>query len=378
MKIWLDLSCDYRIQDAYQLGSSEILAASGKNLGNLVFRKSLFSLIEDISDFHCLRFSDLTEEIIDAARIVVISCANWLEASERAEKRNLTRALLIEKFSCPVIPIGLGLQATKNETVSLGVNSVKLISVLSSKCNHISVRDFMAADVLAKHGVTNVVVTGCPSNLINLNLSFATYNSKRGSVKDWNSGSFFISEISGGNPETKSIAEFIVKLLAMRNSKYVLQTPALLPFALGETKELHKLYKDLSGYSKPEVLSILNACLTYFCSVDDWLLSARQSHFSFGMRIHGTMVPLQAGTPSIMIAHDARTSGLAATMNVPSIDASLFGKISGDRFQVFEDIFFSKVSLYLDTRLKLAICFKDFLASNRLIPSPRLIEYISS
>jgi len=141
MKIWLDLAVADRIPNAYARSAEENLNLAGQNLGNLVFRKALGSIIKNLKDFQCFRLGDITESIAAQAELVIVSCANWLEMSEKAEKRNLYRALVIESFSCPVIAIGLGLQAKISQEVKLGPNSIRLAKALSKQSNTISVRD---------------------------------------------------------------------------------------------------------------------------------------------------------------------------------------------------------------------------------------------
>lgn len=48
------------------------------------------------------------------------------------------------------------------------------------------------------------------------------------------------------------------------------------------------------------------------------------------MRIHGTMLALQAGTPALCIVHDSRTEELCEIMKIPYIHARLLEESPAD------------------------------------------------
>lgn len=62
---------------------------------------------------------------------------------------------------------------------------------------------------------------------------------------------------------------------------------------------------------------------------------ARTCDLSFGMRIHGTMLPLQSGVPSVLVAHDSRTIGLADKMGIPWVSPEDFVSVVSRRVWKF-------------------------------------------
>ena len=55
----------------------------------------------------------------------------------------------------------------------------------------------------------------------------------------------------------------------------------------------------------------------FFLDPYPWIEDLRTRDFSFGTRIHGTIAALLAGTPGLVIAHDARTLELARYFDIP-------------------------------------------------------------
>jgi polysaccharide pyruvyl transferase WcaK-like protein len=107
--------------------------------------------------------------------------------------------------------------------------------------------------------------------------------------------------------------------MAQNPAFYIIQSPLLLPFIFGESDDIPEFYtanNPLNG-ELGELERALKSKAIHFSQMDAWLDFARTCNISLGMRIHGTMMPIQAGVPSVLIVHDSRTSGLANTMGIP-------------------------------------------------------------
>jgi polysaccharide pyruvyl transferase WcaK-like protein len=57
-----------------------------------------------------------------------------------------------------------------------------------------------------------------------------------------------------------------------------------------------------------------------FVDVECWINSLRGCRVSFGTRIHGNLLALQAGVPNFIVPHDARTRELAETIGMPIVE----------------------------------------------------------
>ena len=244
-KLYLDLRYISCVPDAYKANSSLLMSFTGANTGNYAFRHALKSLVHDIEGYKTITNSDINSELANGQpESVLMSCANWLSETDQYEKSNGVRAKLFDKFQCPIVSLGLGAQApSDSSSISLGPNTRKMAGILADKCQTLSVRDEYTADVLAKLGIKNTIVTGCPSNFINLDprlgAKIIEKTATQEKSEDWHQIRTHIAEVSGGHTMSKDVLRVTLELLDNSSSFYVIQSPNLVPFLLRETNEIH-------------------------------------------------------------------------------------------------------------------------------------------
>lgn len=377
--IYLDLPHIDSIPDPHLRGADGIMADVGGNTGNLVFRKGLKSILPSVMQSSCLTWSDLLRNpsLHRDASLVLVSCANWLGMRPEDEAANLHRASVIDSFSCPVAAFGLGIQAPHDATdIQLGPNTLRLAKSLSSKYHSLSVRDSITHSTLKAHGISNSVVTGCPSNFITAHLQSSTYeaHASRFSFASWTDVQSSFTEAAGSHPDAGKIVHMILDILAKCSGKYFIQTPALIDLLIGKGGDLPHIYKKCSPFDSESTLKLLHDKCTFNLSVDEWLASCLRYSFFLGMRIHGSMVPLQAGVPSLLVAHDLRTSGLAGAMSMPCVDTTTAIKVLESGPSLALDIFMDNVSQYLDSRRNLAAIMVDYIRDGGLQASEHLVS----
>ena len=366
------------IPNAYKYSHDKIMEYSGFNIGNFVFRKAILSLIEDATAFMPTTWTEASKIDFTGDCSTIISCANWLGMGEKFESANLMRARIAETIRGKCLILGLGAQASYGQELNWGENTKRLAKVLASKTTELSVRDCTTANALEKIGINNIAVTGCPSNFINLDLKMSDFNSdyiKENST--WADVSFLISEATFGNPLSVSVINRIYSILSQsQGSSYILQNPDLLPLLYRKTNQLPQLYKSATNGNVQTITKLIKAKSKFFSSVDEWLFSSRFYDISFGMRIHGTMVPLQAGVPSILISHDQRTSGLAETMGVPLLTCNdMIDRNYIRKPYDFLEIFKNNAEKYMEKRKELAKKFHNIITENLFTPSSGFCKY---
>ncbi|MDC3009002.1 polysaccharide pyruvyl transferase family protein [bacterium] len=372
-KYWIGMNTDGNIRNPHLRSVEELIRLSGNNFGNLAFLKGLSSIIKNINKFKILNWRQVDKKVYDDAEVVLVSCANWLSTKPQDETRNQMIANIIDKFKCPVVCFGLGMQALLENDNKIGPNSIKLAEAFAKKSESpLSVRDAATASILKKNNI-NAVITGCPSNFISKNLSADSFYNFTARKAYWSEVRCMVSEIATQRyTYTHKMVDNILCLLDASQSSYILQSPLLMPLITGykpfDSKKSFYFDPRVSlNYDK--ICTILRTRSSFFTSADEWLNSARFFDFSLGMRIHGTMIPLQASTPAILVYHDIRTKGLSEAMSVPSINVETFFRISHSSPSELIDLFMSLLPKYLDKRAELRGTWHDYLTKAGLSSS---------
>lgn len=376
-RLYLDLPHTSDIPGAAFMDTDGLMDASGANLGNFAFRHALRFIVAGLDDYTRVRWRELpTIANTSAIDHMVLSCANWLGLSEQDERANGNRVRAMEATDRPAVCFGLGVQAKlTDELPTLGPNTLRFAQILSGRGVTVSVRDELTRKVLAAAGLKNAVVTGCPSNFINPDPELgrkvaATARALAEAKPNWTELRSLISEASGGHPYSSKVVRDHFEMLEASPAFYLIQSPALLPFLLHENDTIPEMYARADPFQDQpgKAAAVLRRSLMHFSSIDSWMDFARTCHLSFGMRIHGTMVPLQSGVPSALIAHDTRTVGLAERMGIPWVTPEDFVHVySKDPVALLTHIA-DIMDLYDERRADTAATMLHHLRSNGLKP----------
>jgi hypothetical protein len=386
-KYYLDLREISSVSNAYSQSSNQIMSITGLNIGNFAFRHALRSMLS-INEYEVVDYSLFNKALDDGVNPnqLLISCANWLCESEQYEKSNFFRAETIERANCSVIAFGLGAQAKYgSDTINLGKNTQRLLNIISDRSTSISVRDEFTLSILEKYGIKNGVVTGCPSNFINLNPHLGYHISKKVASlieksPTWGSLKTHFSEFSGGNTNSGAVLKKTLQILKESPSFYILQTPILLPYILRETESIPGVYhtnKPDCVTSTVQLESFLKSKVLHFSSIEAWLDFARTCEIAVGMRIHGNMIPLQAGVPSVVIGHDTRTAGLSRFMGVPVVTPCKFIELSSKNPSYLLDEIGSQMDGYDQRRSRIASTFVNYFLDNGIAYNDKMKQLIN-
>lgn len=383
-KYYLDLPVLDRTDPnaSYRLNSDEIMAVTGQNIGNFAFRHALRYIVKDLSSYEICRYpAYLTAARAGKVESSIVSCANWLGMSDQDERSNLNRAVTFEATDASTVCFAIGVQAKGGTKVAeLRENTVRLAKALAARAKYLSVRDEVTQQTLAHFGIKNTVITGCPSNFINGDPELGKKVAQKAqtlldNVQTWRDLKSLICEFSGGNTASGQVLSTKMRFLEQTPAHYVLQAPTLLPFTLRETNEIPAVYRSNHPFgddNKRLEMTLRSKCI-HFSSIESWMDYARTCDLSFGMRIHGNMIPLQAGVPSALISHDSRTAGLADMMGIPHISAEDFaGGYSKTPHKMLE-VIVEKMSVYDAHRKKLANIMTDYVTANGLDAHPSLL-----
>jgi hypothetical protein len=340
------------------------------------------------------------ETLIDS--FLLITAANWI-SSEDEKKSPISSALLEAcRSSHKYAIIGLGCQSGLNSSPSEFTKSInpivkeRLIKFIAGACA-IAVRDAFTQEVISDiiPGI-NSTVLGCISNftssapdleeILRNNLGKLSEALKKNKEI---SGLLAVTEHTI-NPlsisETRKTLRCTLELFRRYPSAtYVLQSKYMMPVAYKYKNEHHDLLEKYLSKEGLESLSKISVHQgIYFCDIPSWLEFYSEKALCIGWRIHGSVLALQSGCPSIVFAHDERVKGLAETMKVPSISAEKALKIidpskttnqlSAELTELLEE----QIEIYLKKRAKLHRDWKTFFQSLEISLSDKFANLYSA
>jgi len=249
---------------------------------------------------------------------------------------------VLKKLRIPVIAWGIGAQAPVKGKLELSEQTKTVLRLMADSTTSVGVRGAYSAQVLWDLGIKNVRIVGCPTafrrNDPNLEIKLPSLDKIRAA------GITLRREVSktyAQNVEryltfhrdmVKEMASrFDVVLMAqgeIEEKKMVFGTPEQREEAFAALKAnawFGKWYMD-------ETMEKLHReRLFYSDVVADYEDLVQQKDLVLGYRLHGNLMALANGTPSIYFTYDSRTVEFAETYQIPSFDV-----FSGNKFSLEE------------------------------------------
>lgn len=236
---------------------------------------------------------------------------------------------LLRRLKIPVIAFGIGAQAPSLRPLQLSASTQAVLQAIAEHCTTIGVRGAYTADVLAGLGIKNVRIIGCPTLFRNRDPELSVAAPRLDALR--NLGFTLRREVSATytsdvkrylavHRETilALAARFDLRLLAqgeVEEKKIVLGTEQQRVDALqaltaagwldGPDDPLTRLYAEKLFYA--DVVADIEAM-------------ARTFDLVLGYRLHGNLMALANGIPSVYFTYDSRTAEFAETFAIPAFD----------------------------------------------------------
>lgn len=308
---------DFRKTDYSTLAERARNELDGKipNFGNKVWLQGILSEIHNKETSYEFGYDELSEDYInnnyDCVLLPLANCFhyNWIPYLEK-------RASHVSKLKIPVYVIACGIQAKSYDEIDSLVNAVEkpateFISSVYNTGGEFALRGYFTAEFFERLGFKNAVVTGCPS-IFQMGRDLTISNDKV-SRKE------FVSTINGtfklpiSDRDIRS-SDFVCQ---DKNGK-VLYDPKYFvsnPFAF------RRILKYIKRGDYDFVRAVANNKIKLFADTQQWMSYYVYNNvsFSFGSRIHGTIMPILSGVPSLCYTMDARTREMAEFFDIPHV-----------------------------------------------------------
>jgi len=251
-------------------------------------------------------------------------------------------AAVLRKLGLPVLAFGIGAQAPVRGRLELSEQTVDVLRAMAELSTSIGVRGAFSAQVLSDLGIDNVRIIGCPTAFRRLDPDLRITLPPLADVEKV--GVTIRREVSPTYAQDiqryLTFHRDLVKMLANRFDTTLM--------AQGEVEE-KKIVLGTEA-QKEEAIAALRANgwaanwffddgmetlyrerLFYSDVVADYEALVRKMGLVLGYRLHGNLMALANGVPSIYFTYDSRTAEFAETYRIPSYD------VFGDEAFVLED-----------------------------------------
>ncbi len=338
------------------------------NIGNMVFASSVArTLLIPECELTVTRtnrpFSKEEVQRINAAYdCFVIPLANAFRTSFEDELDILTG--LVRRLKIPCIVVGVGVQAKAGEKIDhdfpFDRSAQKFVSAVLEKSSIIGVRGEVTADYLKHLGFAeerDFTVIGCPSMYMHgealpfrdpAPLTPQTRVSVNRKINIPAKVHQFIYDSSMRFEDAVFVPQGIDDLKLLLTGK---------PIDRKAFPKIHATYPwrlDSEVCAAGKEIGITN--------VHSWMMYLQERDFSFGTRIHGSIMAVLSGTPAYIFAPDSRVTELAQYHNIPYMPAKDINEET-DLFAIHEKTDFSRVKEGHRQRFD---HYLDFLEANGL------------
>ncbi|WP_444888130.1 polysaccharide pyruvyl transferase family protein [Microbulbifer sp. JMSA008] len=361
------------VAESFSMTAQQVMANTGQNTGNLAFWFSARRLFDhDVVPF---RWNENPQKLRQKIDLIFIPAANFL-----SEQNDLSiLANLIKECDLPCLIFGLGAQSeSENIIPKLKSGTVDFLNEVSSRTPFIGVRGDFTEKVCRRYGVDNVKVVGCPSIFINGDRELGFRLEKR-----------FLEPISKVvvhaaclKEQIREVEREFVRYVKLYNGKYILQRPPELIQILNRevlTASQEEYTKKFAKFCYPdldygEFLQEIRRSALYFTDANAWLAYLKTYSHAIGSRIHGTILPLSSGVPSVCITHDTRTRELSKKLMVPNLSSEEFLRVRCSLRDIFSSVKF-KGDDFEDNRTTIAKDYNSIFQAVGLIRSKHFSNF---
>ncbi|MGN6098196.1 MAG: polysaccharide pyruvyl transferase family protein [Bosea sp. (in: a-proteobacteria)] len=238
---------------------------------------------------------------------------------------------VLRRLKIPVIAFGIGAQAPVSGTLELSEATKTVLKLIGDSTASLGVRGTYSAEVLNDLGIKNVRIIGCPTAFRNNNPNLAIRLPALEQVKK--AGITLRREVSKTYAQdiqryltfhrdlVKAMADrFEVTLMSQgeaEEKKLALGTPEQKAAAMAA---LEDNAWATSWYLDEQVADLYQSRMFYSDVVAEYEQLVRGLDLVLGYRLHGNLMALANGTPSIYFSYDSRTVEFADTFKIPSVD----------------------------------------------------------
>ncbi len=261
----------------------------------------------------------IAEELSKRFDLVVFSAANTI----RPNFAPGAFADILRALRCDFVALGMGMQNEMPDSIEdIHPNLLDLLNVCNEKALLFGVRGLETERWLKAVGFDRAVALGCPSLFVYPKNILRMRAPEPQRVRRAVTAGYIHGRVE------RSLA--LIKLFqGFEETHYVMQEELVVLRHLGLLTDEQEIYNDATGEVAQKVIEpVLEqiqrrqlpfASYRWFQDTSAWRAFVSQFDFFLGDRLHGGVVALQAGVPSIMMVDDLRVSEIADFFAIPKL-----------------------------------------------------------
>lgn len=283
------------------------------NWGNKLWFQGLYSEIDGGENEIYFLSTETVAEINDCFDLIIYPMANFFYS--KYMKAMVDLAEVFEQIRIPVYIIACGAQASSYNDLEqlvkeIGEPAKRFISAIYNTGGEFALRGNFTKRFFDELGFSSAVVTGCPS-MFQMGPEFEINNKKVSKAE--------LNPVINGK-----ICYFEKILQSYFNSPYIDQDyffECLFKPEYLQNKNMRDLIIYAYKYGLYSAKLLSENRIKMFVDMNDWFNYFKSSNlnYSFGSRIHGSIMAILAGIPATVVGIDTRTIEMADYFNIPYI-----------------------------------------------------------
>ena len=245
---------------------------------------------------------------------------------------------VLAKLRIPVIAFGIGAQASSKRPLILSPAARRVLELIADRSVSIGVRGSYTADVLWSIGIRNSRIIACPTvfrnNDPNLRIDLPPLETVKRlayTLRREVDAAYAQDRQRYLDFQRETIIDFASRFQVDICAQGEIEEKNLLwGCPAQQDAAIQRLRKDgwLRG-GEDRLEEMYRTRLYYSDCVADFEAKLKQQDLVLGYRLHGNLLALANGIPSIYFTYDSRTAEFAETLQIPSFDV-----FSGRKFDV--------------------------------------------
>lgn len=331
-----------------------------QNWGNRLWFQGIYSALNTGENTYDFLPDEIDFEKINSEYdFIILSMANIFNPVYAAGMRNY--AELFSKIRIPVYVIACGVQADSYDALpdmvdAIGADASNFIRSVYNTGGEFALRGYFTKEFFDRLGFSSAVVTGCPS-LFQLGPDFRVPEEKVPVSQ--------LFPVFNGFPESMSQL-----LKAYPSSSFIDQCDffSLLydPDFLKQSGYRFEL-AFVNNFGAEVARLIAQGRLMMIADINDWSQYLKNGcfNYSFGSRIHGTIMALLSGVPATIITIDSRTREMAEFFDIPRFTSTTDHHFTeGEFLSMYEQMDYSAFNRNFRSRFD---AYERFLTNHHIV-----------